>query len=42
VGRFKDPEMTPQIRDRLNTLLKQFDMPLIGEPSVIEGTLTCS
>jgi len=41
IGRFKDPQMTPQIKERLNELLRKFEMPLIGEPDIIEGTLTC-
>jgi len=41
IGRFKNPEMTPETRVKLNELLKKFEMPLIGEPNIIEGTLTC-
>ena len=40
IGRFKEAEMTPEIRVKLNELLKKFEMPPIGEPNVIEGTLT--
>jgi len=42
IGRIKDPEMTPEIKVKLNELLRKFDMPPIGESDVIEGTLTCS
>jgi len=43
MGHFKEPELTPQRKKKLNELLKKFDkMPLIGEPGIIEGTLTCS
>jgi len=42
IGEFKEPEMTPQIKARLNELLKKFELPPIGEPWVIEGTLSCS
>jgi len=42
VGCFKEPEMTPQIKTKLNELLKKHGLPLIGEPGIIEGTLTCS
>jgi len=42
VGRFKDPEMTPQTRAKLNEFLKKFEMPPVGEPNTLEGTLTCS
>jgi len=42
IGNFKAPEMTPQTRENLNELLKKFDLPLIGEPNILEGTLTCS
>jgi len=39
---FKDPELTPGRRAKLNELLKQFGVPLIGGEVIIEGTLTCS
>jgi len=39
---FKDPELTPGRRAKLNELLKQFGVPLIGGEAIIEGTLTCS
>jgi len=42
VGRFKEPEMTPQIKAKLNELLKKNGLPLISKPGIIEGTLTCS
>ena len=42
ISQFKEPEMTPQLRLKLNKLLKQYGMPLIGEPDIIEGTLTCT
>jgi len=43
IGHLQAPELTPQRKRKLNELLKKFDkMPLIGEPSIIEGTLSCS
>jgi len=42
IGHFKEPELTPQRRTKLNEMLKKFGRPLIGEPDVIEGTLSCS
>ena len=42
LGRFKDPQLTPQKKTKLNEMLKKFDLPLIGEPGIIEGTLSCS
>ena len=42
LGRFKDPQLTPQKKTKLNELLKKFGLPLIGEPAVVEGTLSCS
>jgi len=43
IGHFKDPEMTPQAKVKLNEILKKFEMPPIGgEPNILEGTLTCS
>jgi len=40
IGHLKDPQLTPRNKAKLNELLRQFEMPLIGEPGVIEGTLT--
>ena len=42
VGRFEEPEMTVEIKAKLDELLKKRGMPTIGELGVIEGTLTCS
>jgi len=42
MAHIKQPPLTPETKARLNELLKQFAMPLIGEPGIIEGTLTCS
>jgi len=41
IGHFKEPEMTPEVTEQLNALLKKYGVPLIGEPGVIEGTLSC-
>ena len=41
IGRFREPRLTARNKAKLNDLLKQFDMPLIGEPGIIEGTLAC-
>jgi len=40
--RFKEPQLTPQRKTKLNELLKKFGLPLIGEPVIVEGTLSCS
>ena len=42
IGRFRKPQLTPRNKIKLNELLKQFEVPLIGEPGIIEGTLTCA
>jgi len=42
IGHFKEPQLTPRIETKLNELLKQFEVPLIGQPGIIEGTLSCS
>jgi len=42
IGRIKDPEMTPEAKVKVNELLKKFELPLVGEPNVIEGILTCA
>jgi len=40
IGHFEEPEMTPQIKIKLNDLLNKFRLPLVGEPGVIEGTIS--
>jgi len=42
IGHFREPQLTTHTKAQLNDLLKQFEVPLIGEPDIIEGTLTCS
>ena len=42
VGRFEEPQLTPQKKARLNELLKKYGLPLIGQPGIVEGTLSCS
>jgi len=41
IGHFKEPQLTPQIKTKLNEILKKCGVPLIGEPNTIEGTLSC-
>ena len=41
IGRFKEPQLTPEMKTKLNELLKKCGMPLIGEQDIIEGTLSC-
>ena len=41
IGHFKEPQLTPQIKKKLNQLLNKNGMPLIGEPGIIDGTLSC-
>ena len=41
IGHFKEPELTPQTKAKLNELLKSDGVPLIGEPGILEGTVTC-
>ena len=43
MGNFKEPQLTRQTKAKLNELLKKKrGIPLIGEPGIIEGTLSCS
>ena len=43
IRHFKEPQPTPDIQTvQLNEFLKECGVPLIGEPGVIEGTLSCS
>jgi len=41
IGHFKEPQLTPQIKTKLNEILEKCGVPLIGEPNIIEGTLSC-
>jgi len=41
IGHFKEPQLTPQTKSKLNKLLKKHGIPLIGEAGIIEGTLSC-
>jgi len=41
VGNVKEPQLIAQTKTKLNELLKKHGLPLIGEPGVIEGTLSC-
>jgi len=41
IERFKEPQLTPEKKAKLNELLKKYGLPLIGEPNIIEGTLSC-
>jgi len=41
IGHFEKPQLTPLKKKKLNELLKKYGMPLIGEPGIIEGTLSC-
>jgi len=40
IGHFTEPQLTPQKKLKLNELLKKYGLPLIGEPGIIEGTLS--
>ena len=40
IGNFNEPQLTPQSKMKLNELLKKHGVPLIGEPGIVEGTLT--
>jgi len=40
--RFKEPQLTPQTKKKLNDMLTKFNIPLIGEPQIVDGTLSCS
>ena len=42
IGCFMEAEITPQTKAMLNKLLKKYELPLTGEPEIIEGTLTYS
>jgi len=42
IAKFKEPELTPEKKEKLNELLKHFGVPMIGDEPIIEGTLTGS
>jgi len=41
IGHFKEPELTPQAKEKLNEMLKKYRIPLIGETDNLDGTLSC-
>jgi len=41
IGNFKDPQLTPEIKMKLNEIMQKCGVPLIDEPGIIEGTLSC-
>jgi len=41
VGHFKQQQLTEQSKAEINDILKKLGVTLIGEPNIIEGTLTC-
>ena len=40
IRHFKEQELTPQTKTTLNEMLKKLGLPLIGEPCIVEGTLS--
>jgi len=42
VGRFKEPQLTPQRKTKLNEILIKYGVPCIGESDILEGTLSCN
>ena len=41
IGHLKEPQLTREIKTKLNEILRKCGVPLIGEPNTIEGTLSC-
>ena len=41
VGNVKEPQLTPETKNKINELLRKHGVPLIGETGIIEGTLSC-
>jgi len=41
IRHFKEPRLTLKTRKELNGILKKLGVPWVGEPCVIEGTLSC-
>ena len=41
IGSIKNPVLTPKKEANVNELLKKYGLSLIGEPNVLEGTLSC-
>jgi hypothetical protein len=39
IGNLPEPELTEESKKQLNRMLKKFDLPLIGEECILEGTL---
>ena len=41
IGHFEEPKLTPQIKTKLNEILEKCGFPPVGEPIIVEGTLSC-
>ena len=41
IGQISEPQLTPQRKAKLDEHLKTYGMPCIGEPLIVEGTLSC-
>ena len=41
IGHVKAPELTPETKQQLNELMKKFGLPLLDEPRILEGSLSC-
>jgi Sulfotransferase family len=41
IGFLPEPPLTPESIARANQMLGKFGLPLIGEPCLLEGTITC-
>jgi len=41
VSHFREPDLTPAMTMTLNDMLTKLGVPLIGEPGIVEGTLSC-
>jgi len=39
IGHLEEPQLTPQVKTKVDELLMKCGMPLIGEPGIVEGTL---
>jgi len=41
MGHFKEPQLTPEVKMKLNEILEKCGVPLLDEPGIVEGTLSC-
>jgi len=42
VGQYTEQQLPSKTKEQLNKLLTKYGLPLIGDPNILDGTLSCS